>query len=409
MLLTKFVENFDKEAPLNEYPRPQLVRDSYLNLNGRWDFKISKSDAFPNSYDDIIIVPYCVESYLSGINKTIEKDDYLIYRRFVTFPKNFIKDIVYLHIGAVDQIAKVYVNKKLVAESYNGYLPFKVDIKHALKENEDAEIIIIVKDELNHIYPYGKQRNDRGGMWYTPVSGIWQTVWIESVNENYINDLTITPDIDNKMVTIIADTAANNVSINVSYKGKSVYKESGNKTLFVVHFDEMHLWDVDNPCLYDLEVKTEDDKISSYFAMRKFSTNDKYLLLNNKPIFINGLLDQGYFPDGIYTPASYEAFENDIKTMKELGFNCLRKHIKIEPMIFYHLCDKLGMIVFQDFVNNGDYYFIKDTVMPTIGFGKLAYAFKKTDKTTKRIFEKASIDTLNHLYNVYNILLIFNQ
>ena len=411
MLLTKYVENFNKEAPLQEYPRPQLVRDSYINLNGRWDFKISKSEEFPKSYDEVITVPYCVESYLSGINKTISSDDYLIYRRFVTFPKKFIKDKLLLHFDAVDQHAKVYVNKKLVAESTNGYLPFKVDIKHALIEGEDAEIIVIVKDALDHKYPYGKQRNDRGGMWYTPVSGIWQTVWIESVNENYVNDLTITPDIDNNKATIVVDTCSPSVTLKVSFKGKTIYKETSKNTLFEINFDEVNLWDVENPNLYDIEIKTVDDEITSYFAMRKFSTNDKYLLLNNKPIFINGLLDQGYFPDGIYTPASYEAYENDIKTMKELGFNCLRKHIKIEPMIFYHLCDKLGMIVFQDFVNNGDYSFVKDTAMPTIGLAKLAYAMKKTDKVTKQIFEKSAIDTLNYLYNVPCIgyYTIFNE
>lgn len=411
MLLTKYAENFNQESPLQEYPRPHLVRDSYINLNGRWDFKISKSDDFPKSYEDVIVVPYCVESYLSGINRNIENDDYLIYRRFVNLPKKFIKDKVYLHFGAIDQIARVYINKKLVAESYNGYIPFKVDIKHLIKENEDFEIIVIVKDTLDHVYPYGKQRKDRGGMWYTPVSGIWQSVWIESVNENYVNDLTITPDIDNKMVTIIADTASDSVTLKISYNGKVIHKETGKKTLFEVHFDEIHLWDVEHPNLYDVEIKTTDDVVTSYFAMRKFSTNEKYLLLNNKPIFINGLLDQGYFPDGIYTPASYEAYENDIKTMKELGFNCLRKHIKIEPMIFYHMCDKLGMIVFQDFVNNGDYSFAIDTAMPTIGLKKLAYAFKKTNDTTKRVFEKSAIDTLNHLYNVPCIgyYTIFNE
>ena len=410
MLLTEFVKDLNRNAPLQEYPRPQLVRDSYLNLNGRWDFTISKSDSFPEVYDYAITVPYCVESSLSGINKNVEKDDYLIYRKFVKFPKKFAKEFVFLHIDAVDQIAKVYVNKKLVAESYNGYLPLVVDIKHALVE-EDNEIIVIVKDELNHIYPYGKQRNDRGGMWYTPVSGIWQSVWIESMDEHFVQEITITPDIDKKMATIVVGTSSPTVLVKVSYQGKTIYKETKKNTLFEVHFDEMHLWDVDNPNLYDVEIKTVSDEVKSYFAMRKFSVNDKYILLNNKPIFINGLLDQGYFPDGIYTPASYKVYEKDIKTMKELGFNCLRKHIKIEPMIFYHLCDKLGMIVFQDMVNNGDYSFIKDTAMPTIGLGKIAMAFKKTDRITKEIYKKSMIDTLNYLYNVPCIgyYTIFNE
>lgn len=410
MLLTKYVENFDKERPLQEYPRPQLVRDSYINLNGRWDFKISKNSNFPETYDDAITVPYCVESYLSGVGKKVEKNDYLFYRKFITLPKKFVKDFVYLHIDAVDQIAKVYINKKLVAESYNGYLPLKVDIKPFLIESEN-EIIVVVKDELNHIYPYGKQKNKRGGMWYTPVSGIWQSVWLESMDEHFVNDLTITPDIDNKKVTVIVDTSSPSVTLKVSYKGKVVYKETKKNSLFEVILEDMQLWDVENPNLYDIEVKTVSDEVKSYFAMRKFSTSDKYLLLNNKPIFINGLLDQGYFPDGIYTPASYEAYENDIKTMKELGFNCLRKHIKIEPMIFYHLCDKHGMIVFQDMVNNGDYSFMVDTAMPTIGLSKLSLAFKKTNKETKEIFKTSMIDTLNYLYNVPCILYytIFNE
>ena len=205
---------------------------------------------------------------------------------------------------------------------------------------ENPGIIVQVKDDLSHDYPYGKQRVDRGGMWYTPVSGIWQSVWIESVSKDYVKKVTITPHIDENNVNVSIDSESDFVEIKIYDEDKVIYKDKSNINSFVIHIDNPKLWSPENPFLYDVIIKTKHDEIKTYFAMRKISTNDKYILLNNKPYFIHGLLDQGYFPDGIYTPASYEAFKDDILTMKKLGFNCLRKHIKIEPMMFYYYCDK---------------------------------------------------------------------
>ena len=410
MLLTKYISELENNKPLQEYPRPQLVRESYMYLNGLWDFEISKSSKLPVNYSLNILVPYCVESVLSGVNKLVEEDDYLYYRKIVEFDKKFIKDKVLLHIDAVDQIAKVYVNNHLAAESHNGYLPLIVDIKPYLNDMKN-EIVIQVKDELNLDYPYGKQRKKRGGMWYTPVSGIWQSVWIESVSNDYIENLTITPNIDNNSVTIVVKTAAEDVTLKIFEDDKVIYKHKDNNHIFDIKLENIKLWSPENPFLYNIEISTKHDEVKSYFAMRKFSVNDKHILLNNKPIFIHGLLDQGYFPDGIYTPASYEAYKDDVLSMKELGFNCLRKHIKVEPMMFYYYCDVYGMIVLQDMVNNGPYSFMIDTAMPTVGLSKVANKLKSTNSNRKQIFKEACIDTINYLYNVPSIgyITIFNE
>ena len=412
MLLTKYINLYNPESPLNEYPRPQFIRNSYISLNGKWDFTITKTNNIPTHYDLNIVVPYCVESCLSGICKQVSKDDYLYYRKKVILDKSFINDKLLLHFDAIDQIANIYINNTLVKTSDNGYLPVIVDIKPYINSNE-FEIVVQVIDKLDKNYPYGKQCKKRGGMWYTPVSGIWQSVWLESVHENAINNVTITPDIDNNSVSIVLNTMSDENEIIILENNKVIYTEKAFKTIFNVTIDNPNLWSPENPFLYDIVIKNKYDEVKSYFAMRKLSVKDNKLLLNNKPYFIHGLLDQGYFSDGIYTPASYQAYQDDILTMKELGFNCLRKHIKIEPMMFYHYCDKYGMIVFQDFVNNGKYSFIIDTAFPTVFRKNNTFInnLKVVNKKQKEMFEKSSIDTLNYLYNVPSILYytIFNE
>ena len=412
MFLSKYFNEFKVDNPLPEYPRPQLIRDSYINLNGNWEFTITINENLPDSYDRQIVVPYCVESCLSGICQNLKENEYIYYRKVLTFPKGFIKDKVLIHFDAIDQFSCIYVNKQLVAQSINGYLPIVVDIKPFLKDKEN-EIIVQVTDKLDHNYPYGKQRKDRGGMWYTPVSGIWQSVWVESVSDDYVSMLTITPNVDENKVSIIVNAISDVYSIKVLDNDEVIYKDKSSNGIFEITLDNPKLWSPENPFLYDVIIKTKHDEIKSYFAMRKFSFDNDKFLLNNKPYFIHGLLDQGYFCDGIYTPASYNAFKDDIMTMKELGFNTLRKHIKIEPMIFYHYCDKYGMIVFQDMVNNGKYNFTIDTAFPTI-FRKnntFINSFKKVNQLQKDIFSKSLIDTLNYLYNVPSICYytIFNE
>ena len=410
VLNTPFEKNLDKEKPYQEYPRPQLKRDSYLNLNGLWEYKISKNDDIPNEYDGRILVPFPLESKLSGVQKILKKGEYLFYKKEFTLPTGFKKDKVILHFQAVDQIATVYVNNKEVAHHENGYLPFEAEIQDYLQENNT--IIVKVKDDLDPKYPFGKQTRKPKGMWYTQVSGIWQTVWIESVNEDYFEEIKIDVDLDKKALYLDIDTDIKEKNIKVYFKGELVKEVITTDDEVELLFDEVHPWAPEEPNLYDLVIEAKEDKIESYFAFRKIHIQDGKLYLNNKPYFFNGLLDQGYYPDGIFLPATKEGFINDIQKMKELGFNTLRKHIKIEPMEFYYQCDKLGMVVFQDFVNNGKYNFITQTVLPTIGFNKYNDKYKlSVNYPYYNHFKKYAKATIKHLYNVPSILYwtIYNE
>ena len=362
---TPFVEKFDKTQPLQEYPRPNLRRSSYCNLNGEWDFCISKSSSLPKEYEGKIVVPYPLESKLSGVQRELKSNEYLYYRLNFYVQKEFRKDIDLLHIDAVDQEAEIYLNGVLVGKTNNGYIPNTFDVTPFLVSGAN-ELIVQVRDRLDTKYPYGKQKKKRGGMWYTPCSGIWKTVWLESVSKNYIKDIKVTtlPTLDG--IKLHLDTLAENKLISVQIKDKVIYSLNTKENDIEIKIDNPQLWSPDNPFLYDLHIETKDDDVTSYFAIRTIELKDKKILLNKKEIFCNGVLDQGYYPDGIYTPASYEAYAFDILSMKNLGFNMLRKHIKIEPLYFYYMCDVYGMLVFQDMVNNSPYSFLHDTVYPTV-------------------------------------------
>ena len=355
------------ETPWTIYPRPQMRRDSYLNLNGFWGFSVVSHGDLPAEYPQQIRVPFCPESQLSGIGQHPQDGNFIWYRRNFTLPEDFHKGRVLLHVGAADQTAQIYVNQRLLAEHTGGYESFCVDITGALQENN--ELLIRCRDDLrDKAFPYGKQTLKRGGMWYTPVSGIWQSVWLESVPERYIEKLHI----ENR-------GAAVQISIEPKLEGKIIVPGVGEFALNdgTVHIapKEPHLWSPEDPYLYDFSIETAQDRVDSYFAIRTLEIQniDGYprLCLNGKPYFFHGLLDQGYWPDGLFTPAAPECYAEDILAMKNLGFNTLRKHIKIEPEEFSYQCDKLGMVVFQDMVNNGDYNFLRDTALPTIGLQKL--------------------------------------
>lgn len=396
------------EIPWNEYPRPKLRRNSFFCLNGEWDFCESKVGKLPTEYNEKIIVPFCPQSILSGIHRNIPDDSYIFYRRSFSLPEGFIKSRVILNIGAIDQYAEIYINGKMVCEHIGGYEHFSADITEYL--SADNTIIIKAYDRLDErILPYGKQKHNRGGMWYTPVTGIWQTVWIESVPNEYVkrisaktNDNTVTFTVDgisSGKLTLINDDIAVDIT-------------EGKATL---ELQDIKYWSPESPYIYDIKVENDEDEVYSYFTVRTLEIGKingiERLLLNRKPYFFNGLLDQGYWSDGIFTPASPESFSKDILFAKECGFNTLRKHIKIEPDIFYYECDRLGMIVFQDMVNNGDYKYFRDTVLPTVGFVKKSDKYIHKDGNTRDAFKKYMRSTVSVLedFNCICYWTIFNE
>jgi len=408
-LTTAFAETMDKEIPWNVYPRPQLKRNSFLCLNGLWDFQVTQSKEIPKEFKEKILVPFPVESALSGIQRTVEKNDRLFYRRTFTLPRRFMRDRLLLRFGAIDRFAKVYFNGEEMGVHNCGYTPFYVDLTESLRKGEN-EIIVEVRDDLSPNYPYGKQKKKRGGMWYTPVSGIWQTVWLESVPENYIENIRIHSYLDSAEIEVF--TKAKHKKITLLDSGEVF--ESDEEFITVKPKKTVN-WTPENPYLYRFKLETENDTVESYFALRTVTKERiggiSRLCLNGKPYLFNGLLDQGYFPDGLFLPATPEGYENDIKLAKSMGFNTLRKHIKVEPPIFYHLCDKLGIAVFQDMVNNGKYSFIKDTVLPTIGLKRKNDKNAHSNPESRESFIECMVATTNMLYNYPSVVYytVFNE
>ena len=390
-------------TPWTVYPRPQMKRDSYINLNGEWEFSVD------DEKKGNILVPFCPESLLSGVKEHFPEGSALRYRRSFRLPENFNRGRVLLHIGAADQYAQVSVNGKQVGSHLGGYEAFYFDITDYLQAENTLEILC--RDDLRDLsQPYGKQVLKRGGMWYTPVSGIWQTVWLESVPETYIEKLTI----ENRGTSVTIDIGKN-IPGTVTVAGLGDYPlENGKVT---VSPENPHLWCPEDPYLYEFTVTAGEDKVESYFALRTLEIKKigKYqrLCLNGKPYFFHGLLDQGYWPDGLFTPAAPACYADDILAMKKLGFNVLRKHIKVEPEEFYYQCDKLGMVVFQDMVNNGDYGYVRDTVLPTISLSYQKRPDKglHKDETVRKTFLEGMKATVNQLKNHPSILYwtIFNE
>jgi len=379
-LMTRWAKEVSPEKVLPEYPRPQMVREAWMNLNGLWDYAITAKDASkPDKWDGQILVPFAVESALSGVMQRVGPDKRLWYRRTFRVPEEAAwKDKrVLLHFGAVDWDSTVWVNGKEVAKHRGGFDPFSADITEALKAHNagNHEVIVSVWDPTNASFqPVGKQHNNPHGIWYTPVTGIWQTVWMEPVGKSYIESLHIVPDVDKGEVRITAQ-------INGSDKPKSLGGEAeiggvtfqiaadgGNDLGFALTKKDYgdaawKLWSPDAPHLHHAEVHLFEqgvhvDTVKIYFAIRKISLakDDRgalRLMLNNKPLFQFGPLDQGWWPDGLYTAPTDEALKYDIEITKKLGFNMIRKHVKTEPARWYYHCDRLGMLVWQD-MPNGD-------------------------------------------------------
>ena len=393
------------QTPWNGYPRPQMKRNSWLNLNGKWEFSVNT----PEFTEKTIMVPFCPESTLSGVQEHYPEGTPLWYRRKLQLPETFNRGRVLLHIGAADQVADVYVNGKHMARHESGYDAFCVDISEVLRK--ENEICIRCYDDLNkQEYPYGKQvlPEKRGGMWYTPVSGIWQSVWLESVPETYIRKLNI----ENRGYSVTISTVpALNGFVKVAGLGEFAL-DNGTVTITPEH---PHLWSPEDPYLYDFTIAAGEDRIESYFAIRSLEVknigNYPRLCLNGKPYFFHGLLDQGYWPEGLLTPPAPESYADDILAMKRLGFNTLRKHIKVEAEEFYYQCDKLGMIVWQDMVNNSDYNFARDTALPTAGIQKLDDRKWHMQPGHREGFFRSTEAIVNQLKNHPSICLwtIFNE
>ena len=396
------------EIPLNTYPRPTLKRDSFYCLNGKWDF--CAGTAGKPEYNEKIVVPYCPESLLSGINRTFKKGNVFYYRKTFSLPENFIKNRVLLHFGAVNQKAQVYLNGEFLGEHIGGYTPFFFEVSHCLRDENILEVRAI-NDFEDFILPYGKQRRKRGGMWYTPASGIWQTVWLESVPGNYIKSVEIKTNLTS--AGFIIEGAQNGEIKIFTPDGELIIPFKNGQCK--VTLENPKLWSPEEPYLYYCTVTTDEDTVETYFALRTLEIAEvkgiSRTLLNGRPYFFHGLLDQGYFSDGIFTPADMCLYEQDIKTAKALGFNMLRKHIKIEPEQFYYDCDRLGMIVFQDMVNNGNYSFIRDTALPTVGFNRLPSIFNRRTPSQRVAFFEAMEQTVKLLSDHPSICCwtIFNE
>lgn len=418
----------NKEIGWKKHPRPQLRRELFHVIEKEWRL---------NGRD--IRVPFPPQAPLSGYEG--DTGTMLCYEVSFVLPENFTKERILLHFGAVDQVAEVWVNGTCVGTHEGGYLPFSFDISEVVLRAGKNHLEVKVTDELSKVYPYGKQSMAPGGMWYTQVSGIWQVVWLENVPQRYIREVRWKPDLEGVWLQVSysdgtgcgkagSEEKAGTVPENRKYRaadepGATVVIDLGNgETLTeTVSGTEGYVrlagrnsdkgvpvtpkfWTTDAPYLYSAKIRLEEDEVETYFALRTLGQEHicgkQRLTLNGEPVFLHGLLDQGYFPEGIYLPCCEEEYEKEILRMKELGFNLLRKHCKAEPERFYYYCDLHGMLVLQDMVNSGGYSFLRDTALPTAGFQKRRdnrRAKTGEEKRRRAFFEQHMKDTIGQLYN----------
>lgn len=392
------------------YPRPHFRRDSFFSLTGEWDFAISEKDMI-DKYDKKIEVPFPPESELSGIRESHKDGEFLFYRKTFLLPKGFAdaEGDVILHFEAIDQECTVFLNGAMLGEQKGGYLSFSFSITSFLKE--ENVLTVRAKDDLDKHYPYGKQTKKPHGMWYTPFSGIIGSVWLEFIPKNGIKNIRVTA----------SDTGAT-ISVESESRALSLTYSDGEEEVTVTFEKEVtisprhaHLWSPEDPFLYHFTVKSESDSAKSYFALRRFEVKKAgermRFFLNGKPYLLHGVLDQGYFKDGICLPKEPREYERDILRMKELGFNMLRKHIKLEPSIFYEACDRLGMVVFQDAINNGGYSFLWHTALPTVGLKYAPRFLLRKNKKAKETFRLLTEQLLDEVTFHPSVLMftIFNE
>lgn len=450
-LTTVWGETLDPEHVLEEYPRPQLKRGNYRILNGYWNYAITASPKKPSAWDGRILVPFSPESILSGVERQLKPGEYLWYERTFSLtsaeyrslhpadslpaasgasfrsqiPGSSSPQRLLLHFGAVDQIADVWLNGRKVCSHTGGYLPFEADITGFVTEGENRLTLRVQDSSDTSFHSRGKQTLKRGGMFYTAQSGIWQTVWTEMVPKNHIRKLCLTPDYDKGEIglrLIASEKTTALLTIRIYAGENSIYQGSCRTPDGCTHFEtdiklsELHPWTPETPFLYGLSLQYGEDRIESYFALRCFTVepDEKGTMrfcLNHKPCFLHGVLDQGYWPDGLYTAPSDEALLYDITAMKKLGFNMMRKHIKIESARWYYHCDRMGMIVWQDMVSGGDHYSLPlvcyfPTLFPTLSNWIRDNRYKlfgRTSKTGRREWTKECLDTVDYLFNVPSI------
>lgn len=416
------VPEFGSGVPLGEYPRPQFARQSYLPLNGSWQYAFTLTEAEPERYDGAITVPYSPESSLSGVSRQLQAEEFLHYRRVFTLPQGFNRGRVLLNVGACDQRCKVFCNGKYVGGHEGGYLPFTLELTPYLCDGENELRVIVRDDASSDVYGRGKQSYNSGGIWYTAISGIWQSVWLESVPQNYLYGLKITPDYAGGTLSLTCSlTGGGEVSFYV-YDGKTPVCSAENVLsgeVCVLDVSMCRPWSPQSPDLYKIVIIGGEDRAESYFGLRTFSREERggkhYFTLNGRPIFESGLLDQGYWGDGIYTPESNRQMYDCLKKVKSLGFNMLRKHIKVEPLLWYYYCDVLGILVWQDMLNGGAPYkkwrinlgpfidlHLNDADYVSMGRGNVR---------SREMYMQEALGTAQTLYNCVSVCLftLFNE
>ena len=394
----------EARIPLSDYPRPQMRRESYLSLNGTWEFEITQNPEAPERFSGNILVPFSPETEPSGIGKTVSPTDFAWYRRCFSLPEGFNRGRVLLHFGAADQIAEVFLNGKRLGGHTGGYTPFSFEITESVREENELTVKIIDLSDTSY-HSRGKQKIRRGGIWYTPQSGLWQSVWLESMPRDYIEKLRIRPLFDESAVEMCVLT---NVPGVCRAKTGEIEAEFEANVPVKIALPGFTAWSPENPYLYPLEVSFGEDRVESYFGMRKFSVEEdaagiRRLFLNGKPYFHCGVLDQGYFPGGMYTALTDEAMIRDIESAKALGFNMIRKHIKIEPLRWYYHCDRLGMLVWQDMPNGGGKYSLFTVSAPLVTGIHLRDShyrlFSRPDPEGRAQYKKELSEMIDHLYN----------
>ena len=413
---TRWGRDLDPDHVLQEYPRPQLVRDSYLNLNGWWDYAITSADEAASAYDGRILVPFSPEAPLSEVGRQLQPDERLTYHRLLTLPEGFVPEggRVLLHFGAVDQTCTVLLNDVEVGRNVGGYQSFTCDLTDALRPGENVLVVVVRDLSDRHDHATGKQRLHKGGIWYTAQSGIWQTVWLEAVPARYVDHVDLVPDLADASVTVTVHGSAGEADVaEIAVLANHEVLARGQAPLgepIRLGLPDVHPWSPEDPFLYDVEVTLDEDRVRSYVGMRSLGVGpDEHgvprLLLNGRPYFQAGVLDQGYWPDGLMTAPSDDALVHDIATMKRLGFTMLRKHVKVESLRWYHHCDRLGMLVWQDLPNGGGRYRTAAVTWP----GNLPIRLDDTrhrdwlgrpDQHSREVFREELRRTVRQLRNV---------